>query len=231
MIPAAILTDIEGTTSSIAFVHEVLFPYSRARLAGYGQDHAAELADLLDAVRAEAGAPLDVAECIALLSQWHDEDRKIAPLKTLQGRIWADGYAQGLLQGHVYADAVAGLNRWHAAGIALYVYSSGSVTAQRLLFGHSIAGDLNRLFSGNFDTAVGGKKEAASYRAIAAAIGTEPGRILFLSDVAEELAAAREAGMAVTLLARDGLPSDRPPESPTWPVATSFDQIVTEVAA
>lgn len=217
MIPAAILTDIEGTTSSIAFVHEVLFPYSRARLAGYGQNHAAELADLLDAVRAEAGAPLDVAGCIALLSQWHDEDRKIAPLKTLQG--------------HVYADAVAGLNRWHAAGIALYVYSSGSVTAQRLLFGHSIAGDLNRLFSGNFDTAVGGKKEAASYRAIAAAIGTEPGRILFLSDVAEELTAAREADMAVTLLARGGLPSDRPPESPTWPVATSFDQIVTEVAA
>ncbi len=217
MIPAAILTDIEGTTSSIAFVHEVLFPYSRARLAGYGQYHAAELADLLDAVRAEAGAPLDVAGCIALLSQWHDEDRKIAPLKTLQG--------------HVYADAVAGLNRWHAAGIALYVYSSGSVTAQRLLFGHSIAGDLNRLFSGNFDTAVGGKKEAASYRAIAAAIGTEPGRILFLSDVAEELTAAREADMAVTLLARGGLPSDRPPESPTWPVATSFDQIVTEVAA
>ena len=227
MTPVAILTDIEGTTSSIAFVHEVLFPYSRARLADYVTNHVDELADLLAAVRAVAGVELDLPGCIALLGQWHDEDRKIAPLKTLQGLIWADGYAQELLKGHVYADAAAGLRRWHAAGIGLYVYSSGSVAAQRLLFGHSIAGDLNPLFSGNFDTVVGGKKDAASYRAIAAAIGEEPARILFLSDVAEELAAAQEAGLAVTLLARDGLPSDPQP----WPVTTSFAAILTEVAA
>lgn len=227
MTPAAILTDIEGTTSSIAFVHEVLFPYSQVRLADYVQEHQAGLADVLDAVRAEGGAALDLAGCIALLEEWHDADRKIAPLKTLQGLIWADGYAQGTLKGHVYDDAVAGLRRWHRAGIPLYIYSSGSVAAQKLLFGHSVAGDLNPLFSGHFDTAVGGKKEAASYRAIAASIGVQPGRILFLSDVGAELAAAQAAGMAVTLLARDGLPAAPQP----WLVATSFDSILTEVAA
>lgn len=225
MNPVAILTDIEGTTSSIAFVHEVLFPYSRARLADYVREHAADLTGVLDAVRAEAGGALDLAGCIAVLEEWHDADRKIAPLKTLQGLIWADGYAQGQLQGHVYPDAVAGLRRWQGAGIALYIYSSGSVAAQKLLFGHSVAGDLNTLFSGHFDTAVGAKQEAASYRAIAKAIGAAAERILFLSDVAGELAAAQAAGMAVMLLARDGMPMEPQP----WPVATGFDSILTEV--
>lgn len=227
MNPVAILTDIEGTTSSIAFVHEVLFPYSRARLADYVQEHAADLTGVLDAIRTEAGTALDLAGCIALLAKWHDADHKIAPLKTLQGLIWADGYAQGQLQGHVYPDAVVGLRRWQGAGIPLYIYSSGSIAAQQLLFGHSVAGDLNPLFSGNFDTAVGGKREAASYRTIASRIGVEPTRILFLSDVAGELAAAREAGLAVTLLAREGLPADAQP----WPVTTSFDPILTEATA
>ena len=227
MIPAAILTDIEGTTSSIAFVHAVLFPYSRARLADYVREHAENLSEVLGAVRAEAGAALDLAGCIALLERWHDEDRKIAPLKTLQGLIWAQGYETGVLKGHVYPDVAEALRRWHAAGIALYVYSSGSVAAQRLLFGRSLAGDLNPLFAGNFDTAVGGKREAASYRAIAAAIHVPPARILFLSDIAEELAAAQAAGMAVTQLVReDALPSAAP-----WPVAASFAEILAEVAA
>ncbi|MFM7377604.1 MAG: acireductone synthase [Erythrobacter sp.] len=223
MTPAAILTDIEGTTSSIAFVHDVLFPYSRARLAGYVAQHGAEpgVAAILDAVRAEAGAPLDLAGCTALLAQWHDADRKIAPLKSLQGLIWAEGYAAGTLQGHVYADAVAGLQRWHARGIALQVYSSGSVAAQKLIFGHTAYGDLTPLFSGYFDTAVGGKKEAASYAAIARAIGVAAGEILFLSDVEAELDAAAAAGLAVTLLARDGLPAASP-----YPVAESFDAIL-----
>lgn len=226
MTPRAILTDIEGTTSSIAFVHEVLFPYSRARLADYVAAHAgeAEVAAILAAVRAEAGKPdLDWAHCTALLAEWHDADRKVGPLKALQGLIWAEGYAAGELQGHVYPDAVAGLRRWHAAGVALYVYSSGSVAAQKLIFGHTAFGDLTPLFSGHFDTAVGGKKAAASYADIAKTIGIVPGDILFLSDVEAELAAAAEAGLAVTLLAREGAPAASP-----WPVATSFDTILAD---
>ena len=220
--PRAIVTDIEGTTSSIAFVHEVLFPYSRARLADYVAAHAPELATILAEVRAEANDPaLDLAGCIALLVQWHDADRKIAPLKTLQGLIWAEAYASGAIKGHIYADAAAGLARWQARGLALAVYSSGSVAAQRLLFGHSEAGDLTGLFSGWFDTAVGAKREAASYRAIAGALALPPADILFLSDVEAELAAAQEAGMAVTLLARDGVP-----KASFYPVATSFETIV-----
>lgn len=226
MTPRAVLTDIEGTTSSIAFVHEVLFPYSRARLADYVAAHgeAPAVAAILAKVRAEAGDPaLDIAGCTALLEEWHDADRKIGPLKALQGMIWAEGYASGELQGHVYPDAVSGLRRWHGAGISLYVYSSGSVAAQRLIFGHTAFGDLTPLFAGHFDTGVGGKKEAASYATIARAIGCAPGEILFLSDVEAELAAAAEAGMAVTLLVRDGAPAASP-----YPVATSFDTILAD---
>jgi enolase-phosphatase E1 len=226
--PRAILTDIEGTTSSIAFVHEVLFPYSRARLAGYVAGHAGEpeVAAILDAVRAEAGEPdLDVDGCTALLLAWHDADRKIGPLKALQGLIWAEGYAEGALEGHVYPDAAAGLARWHAVGAALYIYSSGSVAAQKLIFGHTAYGNLTPLFTGYFDTGIGGKKEAASYAAIAAAIGTSPAEILFLSDVEAELAAAAAAGMQVTLLARDAVPAHS-----AYPVAQSFDAILSEGA-
>jgi enolase-phosphatase E1 len=157
------------------------------------------------------------------LLEWHDADRKIAPLKSLQGLIWAEGYAEGALQGHVYADAVHGLKRWHARGIPLYVYSSGSVAAQKLIFGHTAFGDLTLLFSGYFDTAIGGKKDAASYAAIAGAISAPPAEILFLSDVEAELAAAASAGLAVTLLARDGMPAASP-----FPVSNSFDAILPE---
>lgn len=203
--PNAIVTDIEGTTSSLAFVHEVLFPYSRARLADYVANNAAAAAPLLDAVRTEVGdAALDDAACIGRLLEWHDADRKIGPLKALQGMIWEGGFASGDLRGHVYPDAVEGLRRWHAAGIPLYIYSSGSIAAQKLLFGHSEAGDLTPLFAGYFDTAIGGKKEPESYRAIAASLGLPATAILFLSDVAEELEAARQAGFSVMLVARDG---------------------------
>jgi enolase-phosphatase E1 len=222
--PRAIITDIEGTTSSLSFVHDVLFPYSYARLADHVRDHAETLGELLDSVRAEAGnAALDVEGCVALLRDWHREDRKIGPLKTLQGMIWAEGFAAGELQGHVYPDAIAGLRRWHAWGIPLYIYSSGSVAAQKLLFGHTSSGDLTPLFAGHFDTAVGGKKEASSYRAIAGAIDLPPADLLFLSDVEAELAAAIEAGLSVMLLVRDGPLPDSP-----FPTATSFDTILAE---
>lgn len=226
MKPAAILTDIEGTTSSIAFVHDVLFPYSRERIADYVRANVGQLVPQLVAVRVHAGDDgLDVEGCIAKLVEWHDADAKIGPLKAIQGMIWEAGYRSGELKGHVYPDAVDGLKRWHAADIPLYIYSSGSVAAQKLLFGHSVAGDLNPLFSGNFDTAVGGKREAASYVRIAEAIGAAPERILFLSDVIAELDAAAEAGMAVALLVREGAA----PQS-DYSVTTSFDAILPEIA-
>ena len=193
----AVLTDIEGTTSSIAFVAEVLFPYARDRLAAYVAAHPVETAPILAEVAAiEPGDP------VATLLRWIDEDRKATPLKTLQGMIWADGYASGAFTGHVYPDAAAALRRWHAAGVKLYVFSSGSVAAQKLLFGFSDAGDLTPLFSGYFDTTSGPKREAASYAAIAAQIGEAPADILFLSDTAEEVAAARNAGMEAQLIDR-----------------------------
>jgi enolase-phosphatase E1 len=195
----AILTDIEGTTSSIAFVAEVLFPFAHAHLADYVAAHAAETAPILAEVAAsEPGDP------VATLLRWIDEDRKATPLKALQGMIWADGYASGAFTGHVYPDAVAGLKRCHAAGVTLYVFSSGSVAAQKLLFGHSDAGDLTPLFAGYFDTTTGPKREAASYAKIATAIGEAPGDIVFLSDTPEEVAAARAAGMDARLIDRAG---------------------------
>jgi enolase-phosphatase E1 len=198
-MPRAILTDIEGTTSSIAFVAETLFPYARERLPAFVAAHPDEVAPILAEVMAiEPGDP------VATLLRGIDEDRKATPLKTLQGMIWADGYREGAFTGHIYADAAAALRRWHEAGIRLYVFSSGSVAAQKLLFGHSDAGDLTALFSGYFDTVTGPKREAPSYRAIAASIGFEPGDILFLSDTREEIAAAREAGMQALLIDRAG---------------------------
>jgi enolase-phosphatase E1 len=195
----AILTDIEGTTSSIAFVAETLFPYARAALPAYVAAHASELAPLLEAVRAaEAGDP------VATLQRWIDEDRKATPLKAIQGRIWAQGYAEGAFQGHVYPDAAEALRAWKAAGYRLHVFSSGSVEAQKLIFGHSDQGDLTPLFSGWFDTTTGPKREAASYTRIAEAIGEAPDTILFLSDIQAELDAAKAAGLRTVLVDRTG---------------------------
>lgn len=199
----AILTDIEGTTSSIAFVAETLFPYARARLAAYVASHPEQTAPILaEVAAAEPGDP------VATLLRWIDADRKATPLKTLQGMIWADGYAAGDFTGHVYPDAVAGLQRWHGAGVKLYVFSSGSVAAQKLLFGHSDAGDLTPLVAGYFDTTTGPKREAAAYAKIAASIGLDPHEIVFLSDTREEIAAARAAGMDALLIDRAGSSGD-----------------------
>ncbi len=203
----AILTDIEGTTSAVSFVFDVLFPYARAHLPAFVRAHAGEpeVAAQLDAVRAESGeAQADLERVIAILLEWIAADRKATPLKALQGMIWQQGYAAGELKGHVYPDAVEALRQWRAAGLELYVYSSGSIQAQKLIFGCSEAGDLTPLFSGYFDTTSGHKREAASYARIAQAIGRPGGEILFLSDIVEELDAARAAGMATCGLAREG---------------------------
>ncbi|WP_346429850.1 acireductone synthase [Pseudomonas citronellolis] len=203
----AILTDIEGTTSAVSFVFDVLFPYAAAHLPAFVREHAGEpeVAAQLDAVRAESGETgADVERCIAILLQWLAEDRKATPLKALQGMVWEQGYRAGQLKGHVYPDAVEALRRWKAEGYALYVYSSGSIQAQKLIFGCSEAGDLSPLFSGYFDTTSGPKREAASYARIVQAIGLPAEQVLFLSDVVQELDAARDAGLATTGLAREG---------------------------
>ena len=201
----AIVTDIEGTTSSLSFVKDVLFPYSRERMADFVIKHGADptVRKLLDDVRKAADKNLDEGGIIEQLVRWIDQDKKITPLKALQGMIWEDGYKQGHFTGHIYDDAVRHLKEWKEQGIRLYVFSSGSVQAQKLLFGHTEYGDLTPLFSGYFDTATSAKKEPAAYRAIAKAIGLNPGEILYLSDIKAELDAAREAGMETVWLVRD----------------------------
>jgi len=202
----AILTDIEGTTSSLSFVKEVLFPYAREHLGefvrSYGQQ--AEVRALLQQVSEVVGKSLSDEEAIQQLKHWIDEDRKVTPLKALQGLIWEAGYRNGDYQGHIYDDAAEALRRWQAQGLRLYVYSSGSVYAQKLLFGHTSQGDLTPLFSGYFDTNIGAKQDTNAYQRIAEAIALPPEQILFLSDIKGELDAAAAAGMATCWLVRDG---------------------------
>ncbi len=202
-MPQVILTDIEGTTSSISFVKDVLFPYARRALPGFVAEHGQrpEVRQWLDAVADETGAEGDAA-VVAALQGWIDEDRKHTALKALQGMIWADGYRKAEFTTHIYPDVPPVLQRWHAAGHRLAVYSSGSVPAQKLFFGHSDAGDLTRLFSGWFDTEVGGKRETASYTRIVGQLGVPASEVLFLSDVVAELDAARDAGLGTVLLDR-----------------------------
>ena len=220
MTPAsirAILLDIEGTTTPIAFVKDVLFPFARRNAAAFLAAHrhepevAADLA-LLTKERAREQPPPDLAppppsasgDPIPYLLWLMDRDRKSTALKALQGRIWRDGYESGALVSEVDPDVVPALTRLRDAGIAVAIYSSGSVLAQRLLFAHTKAGDLRPFLSAWFDTTTGGKKEAASYTRIASELGLEPRQVLFVSDVAEELDAAKQAGMDVALCVRPG---------------------------
>ncbi|WP_448097449.1 acireductone synthase [Luteibacter yeojuensis] len=201
----AVLTDIEGTTSSIDFVKDVLFPYARKHLPAYVETHTdeAEVQHWLHEAAKEAGImEATRGEIIDMLIRWIDEDRKSTALKALQGMIWREGYESGVYVSHMYPEVAGQLRAWHAQGLKLYVYSSGSVPAQKLLFGFTQDGDLTPLFSGYFDTQTGHKREVESYRRIADAIGLPPGQVLFLSDIREELDAAREAGMRTTQLVR-----------------------------
>jgi len=163
----AIVTDIEGTTSSIDFVHQTLFPYAKLHLRHFlrAQARRPEVAAQVHAVALEEGRQLTLEDAADVLERWMAEDRKATPLKALQGMVWAQGYAAGELIGHVYADTPVALRRWRDAGLQLYVYSSGSVEAQQLIFGHTEYGDLTPLFSGYYDTRIGAKREASAYRA------------------------------------------------------------------
>lgn len=233
--PRFIVTDIEGTTTSISFVHEVLFPYARARLGGWLAAHAGEprVAEALADLAAEGASDGTVADSAAVLERWIDEDRKHTVLKRVQGYLWADGYQAGDFQGHLYPEVAAALGRWRAAGATLAVYSSGSVEAQQLLFRHSVAGDLTGLFAAWFDTRVGAKRDAASYTAILAALcgagggGAAPdasapggGAAWFLSDVEAELDAAAAAGFSVLQLLRPATPP-----SARHRTAATFDEV------
>ncbi len=221
----AIITDIEGTTSSIRFVQDVLFPYARRRLPAFIETHAdrAEVQHWLHEAAKEAGyTEASRTEVIDLLLGWIDADRKATSLKALQGMIWEEGYAAGDFRAHVYPEVAPRLRAWRARGIRLYVYSSGSVAAQKLFFRHSEAGDLTPLFSGYFDTETGPKRAPDSYARIAAAVGEDPSHLLFLSDVSAELDAAREAGLHTTLVCR---PPDACSADAAHPCVPDFDAI------
>lgn len=202
----AIVTDIEGTTGSIHFVHQVLFPYAKQHLPEFVRQQQAQpaVAEQVAAVKAEMQKPdADLDAVIAQLITWIEADQKITPLKALQGLIWETGYKTGAYKGHVYDDAHQQLQAWREQGLALYIYSSGSVYAQKLLFGFSEFGDLTPWFTGYFDTQVGGKREAQSYQAIVQQIGLAAEEILFLSDVVEELDAAQQVGIKTVQLVRE----------------------------
>ena len=202
----AVLTDIEGTTSSIDFVHLTLFPYAKARLRPFLQataDDPVVRGHLLEVARIEGGGALSLDQAASVLERWIAEDRKHTPLKALQGMIWRTGYEAGELKGHMYPDTAPALRRWHERGLRLFVYSSGSVEAQKLIFGHTDDGDLTPLFEDFFDTRVGAKRETASYASILKSMGLAGGEVLFLSDIGAELDAARGAGMRTCQLLRD----------------------------
>jgi enolase-phosphatase E1 len=229
----AVLTDIEGTTTPLSFVLDVLFPYARRRLDAACASGDPRFAESLRRLRAEydeekkTGADLpDFPETFgngAPYAHWlMDRDRKSTGLKMLQGILWEEGYRTGELQGQVWPDVADALRLWKERGIRARVFSSGSVLAQKLLFGHSDQGDLLPYFEGFHDTTTGPKQEAQSYAAIAEAFGLPPGEILFLSDVTGELDAAREAGMRTGLLVR---PGNRPAEANGHAVYGSFAEL------
>ncbi len=202
----AILTDIEGTTSSIHFVKSVLFPYAAQAIPGFLRSHAADpkISTLIQAAAQEADLdPNNLDAVIQQLLDWIEGDRKSTALKAIQGLVWEQGYTEGSYQAHIYPDAHEVLQAWHRQGISLYVYSSGSIWAQKLFFGYSEFGDLTGLFQGYFDTTIGPKKEVDSYQKIREAIALpSPQNILFLSDILEELDAAKAAGYQTCWLVR-----------------------------
>lgn len=203
-----ILTDVEGTTTSISFVHEVLFPFAKKRLKAFVAENPSkkEVVDSLELTKAtvweENQKKINDDEAVEQLLAWIAEDRKHPALKSLQGYIWEEGYTSGAIQGHVYEDVPMALKNWTEAGFKLGVYSSGSVKAQHLIFEYSSAGNLRPFFSHHFDTAVGHKREKQSYENIAQQLNLPADQIVFLSDIKEELDAAKDAGMKTLQLVR-----------------------------
>jgi len=214
----AILLDIEGTISPIAFVRDVLVPYARERLGGFVTANALrpEIRALLDDTRALAGGE----DPIVALHRWLDADDKVPPLKKLQGLIWESGFRSGALESPLFPDALRAIERWRLAGLPLHIYSSGSVKAQRLFFEHTEAGNLRSYFATHFDTDIGAKTSKASYLTIAETLGVPPTSILFLSDNAKELAASQAAGLQCVQVVKDATEAD-----PSFFHITNFDTL------
>jgi len=226
----AIVLDIEGTTTPIAFVQDALFPFARRHLREYLREHGGspEVRDVIRRLREEwagdAAPPPWSDESVAAYVEWlMDRDRKSPGLKLLQGYIWEDGYRSGALRGEVYADVGPAIERWRASGIVVAIYSSGSGLAQRLLFAHTPEGDLTPLLDRFFDAEIGAKTSPDSYRRIAAALQCPAPRLLFVSDARQELDAAHQAGCEVLLCARPGNPAQSAP--PGLDLIHGFDEI------
>lgn len=220
-----ILTDIEGTTTDVSFVYNTLFPYFLDNLDRLAHDTSPDVdavlrqtADFLEAETGEVG--LNRIQLLNRLRIWAREDRKVTPLKELQGIVWKEGFESGALQGHVYPEVKGALLRWSQKGISMAIFSSGSVAAQKLLFQYSTSGDLSAFFKAHFDTNTGMKRDAATYARIADLLSTSPSKVLFLSDIKEELEAASVAGMLTVQLLRPGTAKG-------WEVtAQDFSQII-----
>ena len=226
----SILLDIEGTTTPIDFVHEVLFSFARSKMPGYVAANFESLAPEIEQLIVEHEKDLgytdhfdpastkSVAKYLAFLI---DADRKSTPLKSIQGKIWKEGYESGKLKSVVFEDVPRAFERWKDAGMTIAIFSSGSVLAQELLFHYTDHGDLTPFISTYFDTNTGAKRDPQSYASIAAELDTSPGEILFVSDVVAELDAARDAGVPTALAVR---PGNVPIETDvSYQIVTTFD--------
>lgn len=205
--PRAVLIELEGAAVPMAFVTETLAPLAWARLGTFIAEHAfdPEVEEALEETgRLLGGFDLKLGEAEALLLRWMKQNRKATPLKTIQGLVWRESFVAGSIEAALYPDVAASLKCWASAGLRLFVYSSNSILAQRLLLGQGSSSDLTNLFEAFFDTSVGQKIEPASYRAICELLGLPPGSLLALSGDEEELDAAQSAGLATTRIARDG---------------------------
>lgn len=201
----AIVFDIEGTIGDIAFVRNVLFPYARERLRTFLDANwdLGEVQPVLQGAREASARSLQTpAEAETLFAEWIDADRKITPLKTLQGLIWREGYASGALKAHLYDDAIHAMKSYAASGMRLFIYSSGSIEAQKLYMENSVAGDLTGMLENYFDTTTGPKGDPASYSTIARSIGLAPGEVVFFSDAPAEVNAAHAAGFIAICINR-----------------------------
>ncbi len=221
----AVLLDIEGTISPISFVKEVLFPYSKERIETFIKENKdnPDIKKILQEIEKIEGKKLSEEEIVQILKNWIDEDKKITPLKDIQGYIWKEGFESGVIKAPLYEDAYKKMFEWKRKGIPLYIYSSGSVQAQKLFFSHTDRGNILNLFSSHFDTKIGSKKDPESYIRISKEIGISPEEILFLSDNPEEVMAASEAGMKAIRVVREK--DAEYIENFPYPQISSFDEI------
>ena len=233
-----VLLDIEGTTSSVTYVYDVLFPFARKNLQEFLERRwlepavkaacerlACDVGDLslADSIMADTNPEETRKKVIETANRLMDDDVKATGLKELQGMIWEEGYSAGQLKSHVYPDVAPALREWNSAGLSIRIFSSGSMQAQKVFFQNTEDGNLSSHLTANYDTTTGPKRDAQSYKLISQDAGVEPVHVTFLSDVVEELDAAREAGMSTILVVR---PGNHPlSKANTHMVIETFDQL------